>query len=315
MRFLSFLGSETSRLLSIAIPSQPDSAGTELGFLVRFRSIPGVVRLRGRRLRRIISYKDNRLAIRILIPYEEVSAMENEEQPRNQVYLPGPVQKESTEFRVLAYIIALTAVISYIDIVTPQGFAIWILYMIPLFLTLYVRWPHAPFTATGIFIVLMAISFYLSPSDISVFFALADRIFFSFALIVASFFIWNYNRNVGTLRKHEIRYRQLAESSPNTLIVVREGKIVYINPAGLRLFGADHCNDIINNDFYLLVEPEKREAMREHIEGAMQGERTQFFETHLVKLDSTPIPAEALYEKIQWNDQPAVEIILRDKGR
>ncbi|HTY15522.1 MAG TPA: PAS domain-containing protein [Methanoregulaceae archaeon] len=241
--------------------------------------------------------------------------MEREQETEKEVFFPGPVQKESTELRVLAYIIALTAVISYIDIVTPQGFTIWILYMIPLFLTLYVRWPRAPFVAAGMFIVLMTISFYLSPSDISVYFSLADRIFFSFALIVASFFIWNYNRNVGALRKHEIRYRQLAESSPNTLVVVREGKIVYINPAGLRFFGADHCNDIINNDFYLLVAPEKKDAMRGHIEVAMQGKQTPFFETRLVKLDSTPIPAEALYEKILWDDQPAVEIILRETGR
>jgi PAS domain S-box-containing protein len=239
--------------------------------------------------------------------------MEEEGEGRTeQVFFPGPVQNESTEFRILAYIIALTAIISYIDIVTPQGFTIWILYMIPLFLTLYVRWHNAPFAATGVFIILIAVSFFLSPSDISAVFSLADRIFFSFALIIASFFIYSYNRNVGELRKHEMRYRQLAESSPDTLVVLRDGKIVYINPAGLRFFGADHCNDIIRRDFYTFVIPEEKERMRDHIAGAMQGKRMPFYGTGLVKLDSSPIRAEAFNEKILWDGQPAVQIIMRE---
>jgi PAS domain S-box-containing protein len=238
--------------------------------------------------------------------------MEEEEGRTEQVFFPGPVQKESTELRVLAYIIALTAIISYVDIVTPQGFTIWILYLIPLFLTLYVRWHYAPFAATGVFIILIAVSFFLSPSDISVVFSLADRIFFSFALITASFFIYGYNLNVGELRKHETRYRQLAESSPDTLVVLKDAKIVYINPAGLRFFGADHCNDIINNDFYSLVNPREKERMREHIAAAMQGKRTPFYGTRLIKLDSSLIQAEAFNEKILWDGQPAVQIILRE---
>jgi PAS domain S-box-containing protein len=238
--------------------------------------------------------------------------MEEEEGRTEQVFFPGPVQNESTEFRVLAYIIALTAIISYIDIVTPQGFTIWILYLIPLFLTLYVRWHYAPFAATGVFVILMAVSFFLSPSDISVVFSLSDRIFFSFALFMASFFIYGYNRNVGELRKHEMRYRQLAESSPDTLVVLKDGKIVYINPAGLRFFGADHCNDIIRSDFYSLVIPEEKERMRDQIAGAMQGKRMPFYGTRLIKLDSSLIQAEAFNESILWDGQPAVQIILRE---
>ena len=237
----------------------------------------------------------------------------DEEQIRPEhAYFPGPVQKEGTELRVLAYILALTAIISYIDIITPQGFTIWILYMIPLFLTLYVRWPYAPFTATGIFILLMGVSFFLSPVDISMTFALSDRIFFSLALIVASFFIWNYNHNVSALRKHEVRYRQLAESSPDTIMVLLDGKIVYINPAGLRLFAADRCNDIINKEFPVLLVPEERERMRDHMTEVMKGKRTPLYETRLMRLDMSEVRAETFDEKILWDGQPAVQVILRE---
>lgn len=156
--------------------------------------------------------------------------------------------------------------------------------------------------------------FFLSPSDISGIFAVSDRIFFSFALIIASFFIWNYNRNVGALRRHEIRYGPLAESSPDTLVVLKEGHIVYTNPAGLRFFGADHCNDIINSDFYRFVTPGEQETMQEHIALAMQGKRTPFYKTRLVKLDATQVAVEVLNEKILWDGQPAVQIIMRETG-
>jgi PAS domain S-box-containing protein len=238
--------------------------------------------------------------------------MEGEPETEKEVFFPGPVQKESTEFRVLAYIIALTAIISYFDIVTPQGFTIWILYLIPLFLTLYVRWQYAPFTATGIFIILMSISFFLSPVDISPVFAASDRIFFALALVTASYFIYCYNRNVSALRKHEIRYRQLAESSPDTLVVLQGKKIVYINPAGLRFFGADHCNDIINSDFYSHVIPGQWDHMQNEVAGTLQGKRTPFYRTRLIRLDTSQIQAEALNEKILWDGEPAVQIILRE---
>lgn len=238
--------------------------------------------------------------------------MEEEQDTEKEVFFPGPVHEESTEFRVLAYIIALTAIISYIDIVTPQGFTIWILYLIPLFLTLYVRWQYAPFAATGIFIVLMSVSFFLSPADISVVFAASDRIFFGLALITASYFIYCYNRNVSALRKHEIRYRQLAESSPDTLVVLKSGKIVYINPAGLRFFGADHCNDIINSDFYTRVIPEQQEHMQKEVAGTLTGKRTPFYRMRLIRLDSSQIQADVLNEKILWDGEPAVQIILRE---
>jgi len=44
----------------------------------------------------------------------------------------------------------------------------------------------------------------------------------------------------------------------------------------------------------------------------MQGKRMPFYGTSLVKLDSSPIRAEAFYEKILWDGQPAVQIILRE---
>jgi len=63
------------------------------------------------------------------------------------------------------YIVISSAIIFFLDTVTPIGLAIWILYLFPLFLTVYISWKYAPFLAAGAFIILSFIDFFLSPSN------------------------------------------------------------------------------------------------------------------------------------------------------
>lgn len=51
--------------------------------------------------------------------------------------LTWPVQRRQDFLRIVVYITLATALIFIIDIITPLGVMIWILYLIPLFLTVY----------------------------------------------------------------------------------------------------------------------------------------------------------------------------------
>ncbi len=53
--------------------------------------------------------------------------------------LTWPVQRRGDFLRIVTYIILATAFIFVIDIITPLGVVIWILYLIPLFLTVYLE--------------------------------------------------------------------------------------------------------------------------------------------------------------------------------
>jgi PAS domain-containing protein len=154
----------------------------------------------------------------------------------------------------VARIFVLTVVIFYIDIITPLGLTVWVLYLIPLFLTLYIRWKYAPFAAAGVFIFLMGASFFLSPSDTPLLFAVLNRVFFSLVLFVTALFIWRFGQNVEELRLSEERYRYLTESSPDAKIVYSDGKILFTNPVGLRMFGASSPDELIGRDIADLVE-------------------------------------------------------------
>ena len=91
----------------------------------------------------------------------------------------GPVRREERTLEIVTYIVAATFIIFYTDVVTPLGLTVWILYFIPLTLTMYLQWKYAPFAAAGGFILLMGVSFFLSPRDTSLLFAVLNRVFFS----------------------------------------------------------------------------------------------------------------------------------------
>ena len=55
----------------------------------------------------------------------------------NMSRLTWPVERRKDFVRIVAYITLTTALIFVVDIITPLGIVIWILYLIPLFLTVY----------------------------------------------------------------------------------------------------------------------------------------------------------------------------------
>jgi hypothetical protein len=156
--------------------------------------------------------------------------------------LTWPVHRRDDFIRIVSYIVLATAFIFVIDIITPLGVMIWILYLIPLLLTVYLSWKYAPLLMTGVFIILMAVSLFLSPRDISIEFALLNRTFFAFILIIASVFIEEYVSNVEGLAANEERYRSLIEWLPEGIAVYRQGAIAYTVPA-TNCPGRTRCTD------------------------------------------------------------------------
>jgi len=74
--------------------------------------------------------------------------------------------------------------IFFIDMVTPLGFAIWILYCIPLILTTNMKWEKGPVTIGGLIILLTWIAYFFSPEGIFTLFAILNRSFFSLIIII-----------------------------------------------------------------------------------------------------------------------------------
>jgi PAS domain S-box-containing protein len=223
----------------------------------------------------------------------------------------GQARRRRTVLEIVAYTIVSTALIFYIDASTPLGLMVWILYFIPLFLTLYIRWKYAPFLATSVFILLIGISFFVSPRDMSEFFALVNRLFFCLMLIILSFFIWNYNRTMAALWINEERYRYMAECSPDAIIVSKEGKILYANPSCQRLFSAENNKDLLGKDIIDLFDPAEQNTIRQKVSHAIMGMQIVIDKVRMRRMSGSEFFGQVSLGKIIWDRKPALLANIR----
>lgn len=227
----------------------------------------------------------------------------------------GPVRWEERTLGVVSLIVITTALVFYLDLITPLGLTVWILYFIPLYLTFYVRWSAAPFVATAVFIALIGATSVLSYRDVSLLYALLNRLFFAGMLGVSALFIWNAGRAVDQLRVSEERHRHLAESSPDSILVSTAERILYANPAGEQMFAADPAHELVGREIGELVDPGEREGMRDRVRQTMQGARMHLSAIRMTRLDGRPLCADATLGEIVWDGAPAVQIVLRPAAR
>ena len=225
--------------------------------------------------------------------------------------LVWPVQRRNDFVRIIAYIVLATAFIFIIDVLTPLGVMIWILYLIPLLMTVYLSWKYAPLVMTGVFIILMAVSLFLSPRDIPVEYALLNRAFFSLILIIASLFIESYVANVEELASSEQRYRHLIEWLPEGIVVCRNNTIVYVNPAGIRMLGTRSKEELVDGDIIGKIDPAFQAIFRERLTQATIGAQVTVDTLRLIRQDGSNLSVGVSLGPLVWDRENAVQVVLK----
>jgi len=122
------------------------------------------------------------------------------------------------------------------------------------------------------------------------------------------------------LAQSEQRYRSLVELSPDAIVVHAQGKIVYANPAALRLAGADTQDQLVGRNLLDLVHPDSRELVTQRVKTMLnQGRQVPLAEEKFIRLDGTTIDVEVAAMPITFEDptgpQPAILVAFRDVTR
>ncbi len=108
-------------------------------------------------------------------------------------------------------------------------------------------------------------------------------------------------------------YRALVELSPDALVVYRQGTLLYVNPAAIRLFGATSAADLVGRSTLEFVHPDFHQSAVARIEVARQpGAVVAPIETRIVTLDGTPRDVQIETRTIIYDGEPAVLGALRD---
>ncbi len=114
------------------------------------------------------------------------------------------------------------------------------------------------------------------------------------------------------LRDSEERYRSLVNVAPDTIFVHQDGKIIFMNPAGVRMLRAPSAEAVIGKPAIDLAHPEWRDIVEERIRHVSAGHTVTTIEQQLRRFDGTSVDVELDATAFMYQGRPAVQVLARD---
>ena len=111
----------------------------------------------------------------------------------------------------------------------------------------------------------------------------------------------------------EQRYRRLVDHSRDAVAVHDGGRLVYINPAGVRWIGAQSSAELVGHVITEFVHPDSIPAMLARIASLRhEGDTSAPSEAVMLRFDGTTLDVEAVSVLTVWEGRPAYQVIFRD---
>jgi len=115
------------------------------------------------------------------------------------------------------------------------------------------------------------------------------------------------------LRGSEIRYRDLVQHAPVAIFVNRDGRVVLVNDACLRLFGAQREEELLGKSPFELFHPDDHARIRERIHRLHDlGDVVEPVDEHIVRLDGRVVDVEVTASPFEDRGTRAIHVVLSD---
>ena len=115
------------------------------------------------------------------------------------------------------------------------------------------------------------------------------------------------------LQDSQNSYRAMVECAPEAIIVHRLGKILYVNPAAVKLFAASDARDLVGKLISDLIHPDFREGQTARMHGIVNNVAIKpMVEAKFLKLDGTVIDVEVQGTPIAYDGEMAIHVSVRD---
>jgi diguanylate cyclase (GGDEF)-like protein/PAS domain S-box-containing protein len=114
------------------------------------------------------------------------------------------------------------------------------------------------------------------------------------------------------LRESEQRYRLLVERCPDLIAVHQEGVVTYVNPAGVRMLGADSPDELTGRPAHDYVHPDDHPVLDARIAAIRGGDEAGLAEIRLVRLDGGVVDVEAVTVPVTFGGGRASQVMARD---
>jgi PAS domain S-box-containing protein len=114
------------------------------------------------------------------------------------------------------------------------------------------------------------------------------------------------------LQESEERYRQLVNLSPEAIAIFKQGRIVFANPAAVRIVGAKSEEDFLGRSILDFIHPDFRESVMEQMARLTTGISTPFIEEKFLRLDGLNVDVEVAVVAYQREGVEYMQIVARD---
>jgi PAS domain S-box-containing protein len=116
-------------------------------------------------------------------------------------------------------------------------------------------------------------------------------------------------------RESEENFRLLVENAPDAIFVHVQGRLAYLNPAALRLFGAASAGELLGTPLLERIHPDYHAASRERIRRAHEERRpSPPMEQKYLRRDGTPVDVEVTAVPVTYGKARGVTVMARDIG-
>jgi PAS domain S-box-containing protein len=114
------------------------------------------------------------------------------------------------------------------------------------------------------------------------------------------------------LHKSEANFRALIEHSMTAVLVQRDGRFLYANPAAAAMFGYDDPAEMAGIDVLDLCHPDDRESIRKRMQHTDEHGATPPSARRMLRRDGSVIVGEAEAVRLDFDGQPANVVFARD---
>ncbi|MEZ4615460.1 MAG: PAS domain S-box protein [Caldilineaceae bacterium] len=122
-----------------------------------------------------------------------------------------------------------------------------------------------------------------------------------------------HRKTAQTLWASEARYRHLVQLAFEAIVIHTETEILYLNPAGMELFGLVGPTELQGRSFLEFVHPDERESVALSLQQVQsEGKGVPLTERKFIRCDGNEIDVETATISILDNGQAALQTVIRD---
>jgi len=116
------------------------------------------------------------------------------------------------------------------------------------------------------------------------------------------------------VQESDMHYHQIVDLSQDMIVIHQQGKVVFVNEAGVQLLGVPNSDQIIGRSVLEFVPPEYRKIALERMQTGHteEGYRSKVYEQKMIRVDGNVIDIELRGMPIRYQGEQAIQFIARD---